>query len=119
MRAGTLERVEAINSGPPITCAAGNDDRSRADPLTVGQLQTQPKTQLSAWKTSPKLGLQFIGSRVEDFQKELFVVHWHGLSRGADKVDNAAIALFLLRDLGPTPGISFVSNSRYLSTCRV
>src|SRR6476646_11768723 len=41
MHAGTLERVEAINSGPPIACAAGNDDRSRADPLTVGQLQSE------------------------------------------------------------------------------
>jgi hypothetical protein len=37
MHAGSLKRVEAINSGPPITGAAGNDDRSRADPLAVGQ----------------------------------------------------------------------------------
>ena len=40
------------------------------------------------------------------------------IERAPTSVDNAAIALFLL-DLGPTPGISFVSSSRYLPTCRV
>jgi hypothetical protein len=41
MHAGTFERVETLDSGPAITCAAGDDDRSRTDSLTVGQLQCE------------------------------------------------------------------------------
>jgi hypothetical protein len=96
MHAGTLKRVEAINSGPPITCAAGNDDRSRADPLTVGQLQAHQRHSSPHGRTSPKLGLQFIGSRVEDFQRELFVVHCTGYREGADKCGQRCYCPFSL-----------------------
>src|ERR1700720_155781 len=41
MHAGTFKRVETLDSGPAITCAAGNDDRSRTNSLTVGQLQSE------------------------------------------------------------------------------
>jgi hypothetical protein len=53
-------------------------------------------------RTSPKLGLQFVGSRVEDFQRELFVVHCTGYREGADKCGQRCYCPFSLRSWSDT-----------------
>src|ERR1700747_558446 len=66
MHAGTFERVETLDSGPAITCAAGNDDRSRTDSLTVGQLQCEVagtvrlRTQRAHFIGDRRLGAKFL-----------------------------------------------------------
>jgi hypothetical protein len=55
-----FQQVTPLRPWPP--------GRKRADPLTVGQLQAHRRHSAPHGRTSPKLGLQFVGSRVEDFQ---------------------------------------------------